>query len=107
MKINKPFLIRCKVYIDRARMYYGYASFPTLVILTINSFGGAPAAYFHKHPGPSMVVGVFFFIAMSLLIGRVDKKLGLFQEENKRHSELNPMMQKIIAKLDEILDKYD
>ena len=37
-KLNKKSLIWCKVYIDRARMYIGYANFLMLGLVFLNTF---------------------------------------------------------------------
>lgn len=100
--ISKESLIRYKVYWDRARMYYSYLSFPSMIIIVINSFGGFLSNMLHKYPIGFLIIGSIAFVVASLLIGHLDKKLGLFQAEAKRHSELNPISMEILKEVKEI-----
>lgn len=92
-----PFLIRQKVYLDRARAYYGYAAFPSMIILVLRSFNVPLTAKF-------IAIAVPVFLIGSLLIGWVDRKLGLFSEEAKRHSSLNPIYTEIMDLIKEVKD---
>lgn len=60
--INKQSLIHYKVYWDRVRMYYSYLSFPSMIIIVIDSFGGFLSNMLHKYPISSLVIGSIFFI---------------------------------------------
>lgn len=73
-----------------------------MIIIVINSFGGFLSNMLHKYPISSLVIGSIFFIIISLLIGYLDKRLGLFQAEAKRHSELNPINMEILSQVKEI-----
>lgn len=91
-------LITCKVYLDRARMYYGYAQMFALLSLMLNAM--------HVPLRPLyFVVGVPLFLALSVLIGWVDKRLGLMEAEAHKLSNLNPTYNEIIDRLDRIEKK--
>lgn len=92
-----PFLIRQKVYLDRARNYYGYAAFPSMVLLILRSFNVPLTPRF-------IAIGIPAFVLGSLLLGWLDKVLGLFSEEAKRHSSLNPIYDKISAEIKDVGD---
>ena len=100
--LNKEFLIRCKVYIDRARMYMGYIQFLMVVGVFINEFKSRLPQICTQHPIASIIIGIILLIIGSLVIGWLDYRLGLFQAEAKRHSELNPVLTELSDKLDEL-----
>lgn len=91
-------LITCKVYLDRARMYYGYAQMFAIITLLLNAINvPIKPLYF--------IVGVPIFLVVSVLIGWADKKLGFMEAEAQKLSNLNPTYSEIIERLDRIEKK--
>lgn len=103
MKIKK--LIRYKVYIDRARMYYSYIQFFMIGYLFAKSIGFGPIV--DKHKILTIIIGTPVMILIFLIIGRIDLKLGLIEGENVRHNELNPFNQEILKEIREIKSKLN
>lgn len=95
MKKITAFIAHHKVYIDRARAHATYISMISLLITMLKVLG-VPMHWWH------FVVGIPCFILVLWVIGRIDVHLGMFQHENKRHSELNPFYTEIREQLDEI-----
>jgi len=91
----KKILIRYKVYFDRARMYVSYIQFGMLCVMFLKIMG-IPC------PAWSYPIWVITFVIICLLIGWIDCKLGIFQEEQKRVSEQNPTLTEILKKMEEI-----
>lgn len=98
-KIDKAFLIRQKVYVDRARMYIGYAQFLMILMVFLKSFN---IKLFEHHQILSGAISFIIFIICSLIVGKIDFKLGFFSEELKRHTETNPVMIDVIERLERI-----
>jgi hypothetical protein len=89
------FVIREKVYIDQARVYYGYASMISLLMILLKSFG------FRFH-WIDIAIGLPAFLLFSRMLGWVILKLGLFQAENQRNADLNPKWDDITERLERI-----
>ena len=106
IKANKKTLIRWKVYIDRARMYIGYAQFLMLLFVLLE-------AYKHTTIGElifnnlliSMPILFILFIIASLIIGRIDTVLGLREEELRNASTSNPVMRELLTKINELTEE--
>ena len=96
MKINKQRLIRWKVYLDRSKMYIGYVQFFLIVLVFIQSMGSNPISDFvKKHLVISIPVILALFVFLSLVVGYIDSKLGLREEEIRNHSQSNPILKEI------------
>jgi hypothetical protein len=110
IKLNKRSLIRWKVYIDRARMYIGYIQFFMIGIIFLERFYDIPV----NDAGMTLkefvneyiwiVLPVFFllFILSSLIIGFLDTRFGLREEEMRNASNSNPVLREIQADLKEM-----
>ncbi len=108
MKINKPTLIRWKIYFDRARMYIGYFQFFMMVVIFINaikdnSFG----KYLVQYSAISIPLLLIFFIGGSLILGYYDSKLGIRSEEMKNISNSNPVQMEILKILRELKEEKE
>ena len=84
-------------------MYSGYIQFFMIVMVFLNDLQAKHAMpLLTNHPVAFMVVGFLVFLIVSIVVGRLDYKLGFFSEEARRHSETNPVMQDIVKLLEEI-----
>ena len=106
--LNKRTLIRWKIYIDRARMYIGYISFIMIAFMFLNDFKDQTIRNFLDENKlityPLMMV---VFVLFSLVLGRLDTKLGLRKEEMRNAATENPVTMEILAHLKEIKEKVD
>jgi hypothetical protein len=103
IKANRKTLIRWKIYIDRARMYIGYIQFLMIALVFLESY---KESYFGElifsHTLISVPVIFILFIALSLILGRIDTVLGLREEELRNSSSSNPVMRDILKNLEEM-----
>ena len=96
-------LIRWKVYIDRSRMYIGYIQFILIIYVFIKSLGDNPlTGYVFSHSLFALPALFLLFILLSLVIGYIDSKLGLREEEIRNHSKSNPVLMDIQESLKEL-----
>ena len=96
MKMNKQKLIRWKVYLDRSKMYISYVQFFLIILLSIQSMGSNPISDFvTNHLVISIPVILALFVFLSLVVGYIDSKLGLREEEIRNHSQSNPILREI------------
>jgi hypothetical protein len=103
IKANKKTLIRWKVYIDRARMYIGYIQFFMIGFVFFESFRDTGVGnLIFNNLYISLPILVFLFFALSLVIGRMDTKLGLREEELRNLSSSNPVLREIHSNIEEI-----
>lgn len=95
--LNKivPFLIRQKVYIDRARMYAGYLTIPSLLLILLKTFG-VPVTPIY------VVAGLPALLVLMIIIGRIEIRVGAYQAEASRHASLNPFYSKLTEQLESI-----
>lgn len=107
-KLNKRTLIRWKVYFDRSRMYIGYLQFFLIGVVTIKSFNNnALAEWVFKYAVVSIPIALFLFVALSLLLGYFDSKLGLREEEQRNLARSNPIMMEMLEQMKELNKKID
>jgi hypothetical protein len=103
IQLNKRTFIRWKIYIDRARMYIGYISFIMIAFMFLNDFKDETIREFLDENKlityPLMMV---VFLLFSLILGRIDTKLGLRREEMRNASVENPVTMEILQQLREI-----
>ena len=103
IQLNRKTFVRWKIYIDRARMYIGYISFIMIAFMFLNDFKDATIRQFLDENKlityPAMMV---VFLLFSLLLGRLDTKLGLRREEMRNAAVENPVTMDILEKLNEI-----
>ena len=102
-KLDKKKMIRWKVYFDRSRMYIGYIQFFLIIFVFIKSLGNNPFFdYLFKHSLVTLPVLLILFLLFSLVIGYIDSKLGLREEEIRNFSRSNPVLMDIQKSLKEL-----
>lgn len=100
---SKEKFIMLKIYFDRARMYLGYINFFILNLVLINSFNNPEIKIFIQEYKYFIVPILFVtYMAILILIGYLDTKLGLRQEELRNNAAINPVMQDLLKAVDEI-----
>lgn len=108
IQLNRRTFIRWKIYIDRARMYIGYISFIMIAFMFLNDFKDETIRNFLDENKlftyPLMIV---VFMLFSLILGRLDTKLGLRKEEMRNAATENPVTMEILEHLKEIKQKVD
>ncbi len=106
--LNQKSVVRWKIYLDRARMYIGYINFVMIAFVFLNSFKDEKIrSILDDHKllvYPLIMIG---FIGISLLLGRLDTKLGMRKEELRNHATSNPVTMEILSSLKEINEKLD
>src|SRR5258706_13148767 len=101
--LNKRTFIRWKVYYDRSRMYIGYIQFFLIGIVFLQSFKDRPIGdLIFRYAIISIPVAFLLFILLSLVLGYLDSKLGLREEEMRNLSKSNPVMMEMLNQLKEI-----
>ena len=87
-------LARYKIYVDRARWYMVFVQFIMIVIIFLQSNG------INLHWGlyPLVVLTVLFIM---VIIGFIDRKMGMIKEEQRFYSTENPIIQEILRKVNE------
>jgi len=106
--LNKKSLIRWKIYFDRSRMYIGYIQFFLIGIVFLQSFKDKPwGNLIFKNALIAVPVALLLFVVLSLILGWLDTKLGLRQEELRNLSKANPIMMEILEELKEIKRKLE
>ena len=106
--LNKRTFIRWKIYIDRARMYIGYISFVMIAFMFLNDFKDQTIRTFLDENKlityPLMMV---VFVLFSLVLGRLDTKLGLRKEEMRNAATENPVTMEIMRRLEDIQEQLE
>lgn len=106
IKANKRTLIRWKVYIDRARMYIGYAQFLMILFVLLEAYKNTVIGdLIFNNLLISMPILFMLFIALSLIIGRLDTVFGLREEELRNASTSNPVMRDLLTKVSELTEE--
>ena len=106
IRFDRKSLIRWKVYVDRARMYIGYAQFLMIGLVFLDRFKGTPTGdLIFEYSLISIPVLFFMFIIFSLILGFFDSKLGLREEEIRNHASSNPVLRDIQKDIREIKQK--
>lgn len=101
--VNQRNVVRWKIYIDRARMYIGYISFVMLGFVFLNSFQSDNIrSYLDANKLWVYPVIMVLFVVVSLLLGRMDTKLGMRREEMRNQASENPVTMEILNSLREI-----
>lgn len=101
--VDQKSVVRWKIYLDRARMYIGYISFVMIVFVFLNSFQSQEIRDFLD--GNKLLIYptiMVLFVVISLLLGRLDTKLGMRKEELRNHAAENPVTMEILNTLKEI-----
>ena len=108
IQLNKRTFIRWKIYIDRARMYIGYISFIMIAFMFLNDFKDETIRNFlDENKLITYPVMMVVFMLFSLVLGRIDTKLGLRKEEMRNAATENPVTMEILNRLENIQDKVD
>lgn len=103
IQMNRKTFVRWKIYIDRARMYIGYISFIMIAFMFLNDFENENIRHFlDENKIITYPVVMVLFMIFSLVLGRLDTKLGLRREEMRNASTENPVMMEILDKLSKI-----
>ena len=103
IKLNKSTFIRWKIYIDRARMYIGYLQFFMIGIVFFESFKDAEFGKMaYKYIYLSIPIAFIMFILASLIIGFLDSRLGLKEEEQRNQARSNPILMEILRSVKEL-----
>lgn len=104
--VNKRSLIRWKVYFDRSRMYIGYIQFFLVGVVFLQSFKDQQwSEALLKYALISIPVALLVFLILSLLLGYLDTRLGLREEEMRNVSRSNPVMMEMLVTLKEIREQ--
>jgi hypothetical protein len=82
-------LVRYKIYYDRARGYIGAAQFLMLAVIMAKQFGLKLGVF-----GSICLVASFF--AGCLVVGYIDTRLGIREEEIRNSNEQNPEIMEIL-----------
>jgi hypothetical protein len=102
-ELNKRSVIRWKVYIDRSRMYIGYIQFFLIGFVFLKSFDNQNINdLLFRYLWISIPASIILFILLSLLLGYMDSKLGLRQEEQRNLSYSNPVMMEMLNTIREL-----
>jgi hypothetical protein len=102
-ELNKRSVIRWKVYIDRSRMYIGYIQFFLIGFVFLKSFDNQNINdLLFRYLWISIPASIILFILLSLLLGYMDSKLGLRQEEQRNLSYSNPVMMEMLKTIREL-----
>jgi len=103
IKLNKSTFIRWKIYIDRARMYIGYLQFFMIGIVFFESFKDAEIGkVVYRYIYLSIPIAFILFILASLIIGYLDSKLGLKEEEQRNQARSNPILMEILKSVKDL-----
>lgn len=103
---SKKKLITLKIYFDRARMYLGYINFFILNMVLIESIENASLKeYIAQYKWVLIPLLFFSYVSLLLLIGYLDHKMGLRQEELRNNAIKNPVMQDLISSIKDIQNK--
>jgi hypothetical protein len=103
IRFNKGTFVRWKIHIDRARMYIGYIQFFMIGIVFFKAFKDKPyGAFIFKHAFITIPILFLIFLFLSILLGYLESKLGLKEEEQKKLTSDNPVMMDLLKDIKEI-----
>ncbi len=106
--VDRRSLIRWKIYFDRSRMYIGYIQFFLIGIVFLQSFKDEPwGQLLYRYAVISVPLILILFVVLSLVLGYLDTRLGLREEELRNVSKSNPVMMEMLLSLKEIREKLD
>jgi len=108
IKMDKRTFIRWKIYIDRARMYINYTSFIMIAFMFLNDLKDETIRNFlDENKWITYPVMMVAFVVFSLILGRIDTKLGLRKEEMRNAAVENPVTMEMLENLREINAKLN
>ncbi len=103
IQLNRRTFIRWKIYVDRARMYIGYISFVMIAFMFLNDLKNESIRTFlDENKLITYPVMMILFMVFSLILGRLDTKLGLRKEEMRNSATENPVTMEILQNVKEI-----
>ena len=89
-------------------MYIGYIQFFLIASVFLKDFKGTPwGDLIFKYAIYSVPVAIVLFIFLSLILGYLDTKLGLREEEMNNLSRYNPVMMEMLDTLKGIQGKLN
>jgi amino acid permease len=89
-------------------MYIGYIQFFLIGIVFLQSFKDRPwGEFIFDYAIISIPVALVLFVLVSLILGYLDSKLGLREEELRNLSRSNPVMMEILDQLKDLSKKMD
>ena len=107
-QLNRRTLIRWKIYFDRSRMYIGYIQFFLIGVVFLQSFKDkAWGELIFKNAIIAIPIALILFVLLSLILGWLDSRLGLREEEMRNLSKANPIMMEMLRELKELNQKID
>lgn len=87
-------------------MYLGYIQFFMIGIVFFKSFKDKPiGALIFKYAFISIPILFLLFIFFSILLGYLESRLGLKEEEQRKLTSTNPVMMKLLNDVDEIKEE--
>ena len=102
-EVNRRAIIRWKVYFDRSRMYIGYIQFFLIGIVFLKSFKDNPFGDFiFRYALITIPIALLLFIILSLILGYIDTRLGLREEEMRNLSTSNPVLMELMSSVNEL-----
>ncbi len=106
--LNRRSLIRWKIYFDRSRMYIGYIQFFLIGIVFLQSFKDKTwGEFIFNNAVIAIPIALLLFILLSLILGWLDSKLGLREEEFRNLSKSNPILMEMLQELKDLNQKLD
>jgi preprotein translocase subunit SecG len=89
-------------------MYIGYIQFFLIGIVFLQSFKDKHwGDLIFKNAIIAIPIAILLFVILSLILGWLDTRLGLRQEELRNLSKSNPVMMEMLEELKEINRKLD
>ena len=89
-------------------MYIGYVQFLLIIFVFIKSLGDNSVTEFvFTSPMLAVPIILVIFVLASLVIGYLDSRLGIREEEIRNHSKSNPVLMDIQKSLSELNDKIE
>lgn len=89
-------------------MYIGYIQFLLIIFVFIRSLGdNALTEFVFSAPILSVPLILVLFVFASLVLGYLDSRLGLREEEIRNHSRSNPVLMEIQASIGELNRKLE
>ena len=108
IKLTRKSVVRWKIYLDRARMYIGYISFVMIAFVFLNSFQNQEIrSILDENKLLVYPLIMVLFIIVSLVLGRLDTKLGMRKEEMGNQASENPVTMEMVKSLNDIKEMQE
>jgi hypothetical protein len=92
-------IARWKVHIDRSRIYISYIQLFLVAVVVLKQFENGFTNFVFKYPYFALPVLFFAFLGCSVVVGYLESKTGLKNEEMRHYSENNPVIMEILKHL--------